>query len=107
MGRGPCRVQVTRTGSVSSDRRTRLPRRARRSGGRAIHTGSDAHCVTFELEGKPQLAQDQPYAARLTASGPIAAIANLYGRGAVSPQMYAYDTLANSATPAQTWPTLR
>jgi hypothetical protein len=47
--------------------------------------------VTFEQEGKTQLVDNQFYSAKITGTGDIAPIVNIYGRGAVNDQLYSYN----------------
>ena len=56
--------------------------------------------VSFEQEGKAQLTPNVAYSAKLTGSGPIAAITSIYGRGALASQFYAYDTFSTGSTTA-------
>lgn len=56
--------------------------------------------VTFEQEGKASLHANVSYSAKITSTGPIAAIANIYGRGALASQLYSYDTFAAGSTTA-------
>jgi hypothetical protein len=47
--------------------------------------------VTFEQEGLAQLADNQFYSAKISATGDVAPIVNIYGRGAVDDQLYSYN----------------
>jgi hypothetical protein len=47
--------------------------------------------VTFEQEGKTQLVDNQFYSAKITGTGDIAPIVNIYGRGPVLDQLYSYN----------------
>jgi hypothetical protein len=53
--------------------------------------------VTWEQEGMAQLDTDQFYSAKISGTGNIAAIVNIYGRGAYDGQLYSYNTFASGA----------
>lgn len=56
--------------------------------------------VTFEQEGQANLATNVSYSAKISSTGAIAAVATIYGRGAVASQLYSYDAFAAGATTA-------
>lgn len=56
--------------------------------------------VNFEQEGKTQLNTNQAYSAKITGTGAIAAVVNIYGRGAVNDQLYSYDAFSSGSTVA-------
>ncbi|MFV2043819.1 MAG: hypothetical protein ACC700_11370 [Anaerolineales bacterium] len=54
--------------------------------------------ANFEQEGLSQLSQNVTYSAKITGTGNIAPIVNLYGRGAVDNQLYSYNPVSSGAT---------
>jgi hypothetical protein len=54
--------------------------------------------VSFEQEGLAELSNNVPYSAKISGTGNIAAIANLYGRGAADNQLYSYNPVSSGAT---------
>lgn len=56
--------------------------------------------VTFEQEGLTELATNRTYSAKITGTGNIAAVVNIYGRGPYDNQLYSYNTFAGGSTVA-------
>ena len=55
--------------------------------------------ATFEQEGLPELADDQFYSAKISgAGGNVAAVVNIYGRGAADNQLYSYGPFPGGST---------
>lgn len=55
---------------------------------------------SFEQEGLPELANNQFYSAKITGTGPIAPIVNIYGLAAAANQLYSYNPFAAGSTTA-------
>jgi hypothetical protein len=56
--------------------------------------------VSFEQEGMPELSNNIAYSAKITATGNIAAIVNIYGRGPYDGQLYSYNPFTSGSTKA-------
>jgi hypothetical protein len=56
--------------------------------------------VTFEQEGLSELADNQFYSAKITGTGNVAAVVNIYGRGSANDQLYSYNPFASGSTVA-------
>lgn len=56
--------------------------------------------VSFEQEGMTQLADDQFYSAKITGTGNIAPVINIYGKGAADNQLYSYNGFVTGSTTA-------
>lgn len=56
--------------------------------------------VTFEQEGLDELADDTTYSARLSGTGDIASVVNIYGRGPNDDQLYSYNLFSEGSTEA-------
>jgi len=56
--------------------------------------------VAFEQEGLPELADNQFYSAKITGTGNIAPIVNIYGQGGTAPQLYSYNAFTAGSTTA-------
>lgn len=54
--------------------------------------------VTFEQEGLAQLLDNQFYSAKISGTGNIAAVVNIYGKGPYIDQLYSYNPVATGAT---------
>lgn len=54
--------------------------------------------VSFEQEGLTQLADNQPYSAKITATGNVAPVVTVYGLGAANNQLYTYNPFQAGAT---------
>jgi hypothetical protein len=70
-----------------------------------VHTNTQSNVaangyVTFEQEGLPQLNTNQFYSARVSGTGDIAAIVNIYGKGPADNQLYSYNPVASGSTTA-------
>lgn len=53
--------------------------------------------VNFSLQGLAELASNVAYSARVSSSGNIVAIANIWGSNATAPQLYSYDGFSSGA----------
>lgn len=58
--------------------------------------------VSFEQEGQASLSDDQSYSAKITGTGDIAPIVNIYGRGTFDNQLYSYNAFTAGSTKAYT-----
>jgi hypothetical protein len=56
--------------------------------------------VAWEQEGLPQLANNQFYSAKISGTGDVAAIVNIYGRGPFDDQLYSYNPFASGSLTA-------
>lgn len=56
--------------------------------------------VAWEQEGLAQLADNQFYSAKITGTGDVAAIVNIYGKGSFEDQLYSYNPFASGSTTA-------
>lgn len=56
--------------------------------------------VSFEQEGLAELADNQFYSAKISATGDIAPIVNIYGLGGVDNQLYSYNPFKSGSTTA-------
>lgn len=56
--------------------------------------------VSFEQEGLAGLSTNSPYSARITATGDIAPVVDIYGRSGVDNQLYSYNPLPSGSTTA-------
>ncbi len=56
--------------------------------------------VSFEQEGLAGLNTNVPYSAKITSTGDVAPIVNMYGRGGVDNQLYSYNPLSTGSTTA-------
>jgi hypothetical protein len=54
--------------------------------------------VSFEQEGASELADNQPYSARITATGNVAPVVTVYGKGSANNQLYSYNPFQSGAT---------
>jgi hypothetical protein len=54
--------------------------------------------VAFEQEGAAELDTGTAYSAKITATGNVAAIVNIYGRNGVENQLYSYNAFSGGAT---------
>jgi len=54
--------------------------------------------VNFEQEGLAELADNRAYSAKITGTGNIAAVVNIYGKGPYENQLYSYNPFAQGAT---------
>jgi len=64
-------------------------------------TGVPANAsVAFEQEGLPELVDNQFYSAKITGTGNIAPIVNIYGKGATDNQLYSYNAFTSGSQTA-------
>lgn len=56
--------------------------------------------TSFEQEGAAELADNVAYSAKVTATGNVAAIVNIYGKGGVDNQLYSYNAFSDGSTTA-------
>ncbi len=56
--------------------------------------------VSFEQEGLTELVDDQFYSAKITATGNVAPIVNIYGQGSADNQLYSYNAFTAGSTVA-------
>jgi len=56
--------------------------------------------VSFEQEGLTELADNQFYSAKIIGTGDVAAIVNIYGRGAYDNQLYSYNPFKSGSVKA-------
>lgn len=56
--------------------------------------------VAWEQEGLAELANNQFYSAKISGTGEVAAIVNIYGRGSSEDQLYSYNAFASGSTKA-------
>jgi hypothetical protein len=56
--------------------------------------------VSFQQEGLSQLANNQSYSAKITGTGDVAVVVNIYGKGSVSSQLYSYNAFQSGSTKA-------
>jgi hypothetical protein len=54
--------------------------------------------VSFEQEGMAELNNNVPYSAVITATGNVAPVVNIYGRGSVDNQLFSYNPFPSGAT---------
>jgi hypothetical protein len=53
--------------------------------------------ISFSLQGLTQLADNVPYSAKISSTGNVVAISNLWGSGTTAPQLYSYDGFSSGA----------
>jgi hypothetical protein len=56
--------------------------------------------VSFEQEGLTELIDNQFYSAKISATGNIAPVVNIYGKGGVNNQLYSYNAFTSGSTTA-------
>lgn len=56
--------------------------------------------VSFQQEGLTQLANNQFYSAKITGTGDVAVVVNIYGKGAADNQLYSYNAFQSGSTKA-------
>ena len=56
--------------------------------------------VVFEQEGLTELANNHAYSGKITGTGDVAAVVNIYGRGSYDDQLYSYNPFPSGSTTA-------